>query len=251
MEIGSASGPKTSLLRPGAVAGFLFIINLEQEVVMETKYVEPTPSGQNVVVTTTHANPTPLGFAGFSITLWMVSMVYAGWFPNVDLTRDIMLAITFGGVVMAIAGILEYFRGRTFEMMLFLVFSAYWWSWALGTNLVGTVPRAAGPFSAYTGWYYLVWAIFACLLWVDAFRENRASMAFTLALWLTFLALAIGHFAASTGFIVLGGYLGLITALIGAYTSAAELLNTNFGRILLPLGSPIELHLRERTVVHH
>ncbi|MGX2040020.1 acetate uptake transporter [Methylocaldum sp. MU1018] len=207
---------------------------------MEPRYVQSTRPEEGAVAVRSYANPTPLGFAGFSITLWMVGMVYAGWFPDADLARDVMLAITFGGTVMAIAGILEFFKSRTFEMMLFLVFSAYWWSWALGPNLAGAAPQAGVIFSAYTGWYYLVWALFAFFLWVDAFRESRASMAFTLGLWLTFLALAIGEFAASTGFVMLGGYLGLITALIGAYTSAAELINTNYGRTLLPIGSPIE-----------
>lgn len=216
---------------------------------MEPRYVQSTRPEEEVVVTRGYANPTPLGFAGFSITLWMVSMVYAGWFPDADLARDVMLAITFGGTVMAIAGILEFFKNRTFEMMLFLVFSAYWWSWAFGTNLGGGgVPQGA-VFSAYTGWYYLVWAIFAFFLWVDAFRESRASMVFTLGLWLTFLALAIGEFAGSSGFIILGGYLGLITALIGAYTSAAELINTNYGRTVLPIGSPTEQRIHPSSTV--
>jgi hypothetical protein len=45
-------------------------------------------------------------------------------------------------------------------------------------------------------------------------------MLFLLGLWLTLLALAIGDWIGSHGITVLGGYLGLITSILAAITSA-------------------------------
>jgi uncharacterized protein len=53
-------------------------------------------------------------------------------------------------------------------------------------------------------------------------------MLFLSGMWLTPLSLALGAWTGAEGFLVLGGYLGLITSLISAITSAAEVIR--FGR---------------------
>lgn len=190
------------------------------------------------------ANPSSLGFAGFAITLWMVSMINAGWFgTTTPHNMNLMLAFTFGGTAMALAGLMEYLRGRTLDMFLFLAFGAFWWAWALHSHGAATqaMPATAG---GYVGWFFLVWAVVAFYIWIASFRDGTARLLFTLGLWLTFLALAIADWSAASGFTVLGGYLGLITAIIGGYISAADVINTSFERVILPTG---EHELSERS----
>ncbi len=185
-----------------------------------------------------YANPSTLGYAGFAITLWMVSMINAGWFATSQPHNvDLMLAVTFGGTAMAIAGIMEFFRGRTLDMLLFVAFGAFWWAWALHANASTetAMPAAAG---AYLGWFFLLWAIVAFYIWVASFRDGSARMLFTLGLWLSFLALAIADWTDSSGFTMLGGYLGLITAIIGGYISAADVINASYQRVVLTTGEP-------------
>lgn len=182
------------------------------------------------------ANPSSLGFAGFAITLWMVSMVNAGWFPaTAPQNMDLMLAFTFGGTAMALAGLMEYFRGRTLDMFLFLAFGAFWWAWALHARSAGTeaMPATGG---GYEGWFFLLWAVVAFYMWVASFRDGTARVLFSLGLWLSFLALAIADWVSAPAFTVLGGYLGLITAIVGGYISAADVINTSFQRVVLPTG---------------
>lgn len=71
------------------------------------------------------ANASTLGYAGFALTLWMVSMLNAGWFGVAPAHMDMLLAFVFGGAVMALAGLMEFFRGRTIEMLMFLGFGAF------------------------------------------------------------------------------------------------------------------------------
>ncbi|MEJ2668335.1 MAG: GPR1/FUN34/YaaH family transporter, partial [Deinococcales bacterium] len=58
-----------------------------------------------------------------------------------------------------------------------------------------------------------------------------------LALWITFVLLAIGAWGVS-GFTHIGGYIGLVTAILAFYMSAAGVINDAFGRSVLPTGAP-------------
>jgi succinate-acetate transporter protein len=53
-------------------------------------------------------------------------------------------------------------------------------------------------------------------------------------LTLTFLLLAIGAFANSTGITHVGGYVGILTAIAAFYTSAAVVINATWKREVLP-----------------
>jgi hypothetical protein len=68
---------------------------------------------------------------------------------------------------------------------------------------------------------------------------NAAVFGVFLTLELTEIILAIGFFANSAGTVQLGGYVGLLTALVAWYTSAAGVSNGLAGRIRLPVGKPL------------
>jgi succinate-acetate transporter protein len=57
-----------------------------------------------------------------------------------------------------------------------------------------------------------------------------------LTLWVTFLLLAIGDWFGLGVSHTAGGYLGLVCALLAAYLSAAEVINGDYGRTVLPNG---------------
>ncbi|HET6907610.1 MAG TPA: acetate uptake transporter [Rhodanobacteraceae bacterium] len=175
-----------------------------------------------------------LGYAGFSVTLWMFSMINAAWFDATQDTLVMLLAVTIGGIAMALAGLLSFFRGRTHNMCLFLAFAAFWWSWALMVHTVNN--GGVAPSGPFLGWYYLVFAVVAFALWLSAFRTGTGRMAFDLLLWLTLLALAINGWSGVSWWRIVGGYLGLITAVVGFYLLAAAAMNATFGRNVLPTG---------------
>ena len=68
---------------------------------------------------------------------------------------------------------------------------------------------------------------------------NMAVFGVFLTLELTEIILAIGFFANSPGTVQFGGYVGLVTALVAWYTSAAGVSNGLAGRIRLPVGKPL------------
>lgn len=176
------------------------------------------------------ANPAPLGLAGFAFTTWMLSMVNAGWFPAGSTNLVLALAMAYGGTAQMVAGILEYKKGNTFGTVAFFSYGAFWWSFALFVHFF-----SAGVPSAFVGWYLFVWGVFTFYMWIATFRANMALQLVFLALWVTFVLLAIGTWGApSIG--TVGGYAGLITAILAFYLSAAEVINEAYGRSVLPIG---------------
>ena len=176
------------------------------------------------------ANPAPLGLAGFAFTTWMLSMHNAGWFTGDAVPMVLALAYAYGGSMQILAGIMEFPRGNTFGFVAFSSYGAFWWSFALFVQFFADkVP------GAFVGWYLFVWGVFTFYMWIATFRTNRALQYVFLALWITFVLLAFGiWFAPILG--KLGGYAGLVTALLAFYLSAAEVINEAYGKTVLPIG---------------
>lgn len=179
------------------------------------------------------ANVSALGYAAFALTLWMNSMIPAGWF-NADEGSGVAVAtaVVLGGCVMAIAGIVQCLRGRTLDTLVFLGFSGYWWI----VTLVSEHVVNASPTPGYLGWYYIVWAFLAFCIWLAACKDGVARMLFTLGLTVSLLAFALNGWTRIGALAELGGYLGLVTAIVGIYIAAAEVINELHGHAVLPLG---------------
>lgn len=177
-------------------------------------------------------NPASLGLAGFALTTWLLSMINAGWFGGESMGMVLAVAFVYGGTAQIIAGLMEMPRGNTFGATAFVSYGAFWWSLALFILFFhGTVP------AAFIGWYLFLWGVFTLYMWVATWRASRALQCVFLSLWLTFFMLAGSEW---TGFVWLhhfGGYLGLITALLAFYLSAAEIINETHGHTVLPTGT--------------
>ncbi|AEJ38892.1 GPR1/FUN34/yaaH family protein [Sulfobacillus acidophilus TPY] len=175
-------------------------------------------------------NPGPLGLAGFALTTWMLSMINAGWFDGKSLGLVLALAMAYGGTAQLVAGVLEFRRGNTFGTVAFFSYGAFWWSFALFAHYFG-----AGVPAAFVGWYLFLWGVFTFYMWLGTFRATMALQLVFLALWVTFVLLAIGAWG-MTALTTVGGYVGMITAILAFYLSAAEVLNEMYGRTVLPVG---------------
>jgi hypothetical protein len=142
-------------------------------------------------------------------------------------------ALAYGGSAQAIAGIMELPRGNSFGATAFLSYGAFWWSFALYVLFLhGQVP------AAFVGWYLFLWGVFTFYMWLATFRSPRALQFIFLALWITFALLALGEWTGLSLMRMAGGYMGLVTAALAFYLSAAEVINEVHGRVVLPVGEP-------------
>jgi uncharacterized protein len=180
------------------------------------------------------ADPAPLGLAAFALTTFVLSTVNAGWLPDTLTPVVFGLALAYGGIGQFAAGLWEFAKGNTFGATAFCSFGAFWVSyWWLTAHNVGELP-AADAHKAI-GMYLLAWGIFTAYMTVAAVRVSGAVLAVFVLLTITFLVLAWGEFATSTGITKLGGYIGLLTALAAWYASFAGVTAFTYKRQVAPV----------------
>lgn len=179
------------------------------------------------------ADPAPLGLAGFAMTTFVLSMFNANLVDAKGTPVVLGLALAYGGVVQLLAGMWEFRNGNTFGAVAFSSYGAFWISfWALevfyAKQIGGNVGHALGV-------YLWAWAIFTAYMTVAALRTNAAVLLVFVLLTATFILLAIGAVGAHETVTHWGGYLGLATAAVAWYASFAAVVNSTFGRTLMPV----------------
>lgn len=181
------------------------------------------------------ADPAPLGLAAFALTTFLLSMFNAGLLPEAGEPVVLPLAAFYGGLTQFVAGIWEFRNNNTFGATAFTSYGAFWLTfWALETFYASRIPEDQLPL--FVGWFLIAWAVFTAYMWIGSFRVSVAvNIVFTL-LTATFLVLGIGDVLGNDTIVVVGGYLGLVTALLAWYASAAGVLNDTIGRTILPVG---------------
>ncbi len=179
------------------------------------------------------ANPAPLGLAGFALTTWMLSMVNAGWYTGASVPLVLASAFAFGGTAQFAAGLLEMPRGNTFGFVAFCAYGAFWWSFALLVQFY-----AASVPAGFVGWWLVMWGVFTFYMWLGSLALNRVVQMVFLALWITFFLLGAADLFGIPVLHAAGGYMGLVTAALAFYLSAAEVINETHGRAVLPVGAP-------------
>jgi succinate-acetate transporter protein len=184
-----------------------------------------------------------LGLSGFALTTFVLSIANAGLFPKTGDTAVVLgLALFYGGIAQLLAGMWEFRAGNTFGATAFSSFGAFWLSFA-ALFLPGLGGAGAVVDNKAVGVYLLGWAIVTGLLMLGSLRTNGATAAVFVLLFITFLCLAIGALstsptgqASTSGWTHLGGWVGLLTAIVAWYTALAGILaGVSNGRIALPV----------------
>ncbi|HUZ87750.1 MAG TPA: acetate uptake transporter [Candidatus Baltobacterales bacterium] len=185
------------------------------------------------------ANPAALGLGGFALTTFVLSTHNANLAP--DLTW-VGLAFFYGGLAQFCAGMWEFRTGNTFGATAFSTYGAFWLSLATFIVLVlmGKVP--AGDISNDVGWFLVSFAIFNTYMMFWSLRVSVAVFLVFLTLEITEILLFIGAFNGSgpgVGLTGLGGWVGILTAIVAWYTSAAVVANSMRAKPILPVGGPL------------
>ena len=182
------------------------------------------------------ADPGPLGLAAFAMTTFVLSCFNAGFFGAKSPLEAVVLplALFYGGFAQLLAGMWEFRKANTFGALAFTSYGAFWLSFAAYVKFVA--PGLGAGAASATGLYLLGWTIFTAYMTVASLRVSVAVAAVFVALLLTYALLTVGAFAGSAGISVIGGYLGLLTAVLAWYASFAGVVNATWKRTVLPVG---------------
>ncbi|HEY3211457.1 MAG TPA: acetate uptake transporter, partial [Actinomycetota bacterium] len=115
-------------------------------------------------------------------------------------------------------------------------YGAFWLTlYWLETSSAKLLTGAPSDQRVAIGAYLLGWTIFTFYMWIATFRLNGALIAIFTALLATFALLAIGEFVDSSGIHKLGGWVGIVTAILAWYLAAAIVINHTFKRTVVPV----------------
>jgi hypothetical protein len=198
-----------------------------------------SPAAQSAPVAGLIADPGPLGLAAFALTTFLLSVHNAAWDGSATGAAWLGYAFAYGGLVQLLAGMWEFKNRNVFGATAFSTYGAFWIGLGLWFQLVAPTTKGTQA-DKDLGWILLAFAIFNLYMLVMATQVNWAVFAVFLTLEATEVVLFIGNFQASTSIIKIGGIIGVITAVVAWYTSAAGVSNGIVGsKIKLPVGKPL------------
>jgi succinate-acetate transporter protein len=222
--------------------------------VSEDRTVQPSPTATAPAPRV--ADPAPLGLAAFALTTFLLSAKNANWMTHATGNAWLGYAFAYGGFVQLLAGMWEFANRNVFGAVAFSSYGGFWIGLGLYIQLVvnpavaaiKTPVGAAATVSALNhdvGWILLVFAIFNTYMLILSTQVNMAVFGVFLTLEITEIILCIGNFNAGanllpTTTIKIGGYAGLVTALVAWYASAALLSRgITTGKLRFPVGKPL------------
>ncbi len=189
------------------------------------------------------ADPAPLGLAAFALTTFLLSAENAGWTHGT--AAWLGYAFAYGGLVQLLAGMWEFRNRNVFGSTAFATYGGFWIGLGLYALLVA--PKATpAQLDNDRAWILLAFAIFNLYMLLWSTQVNEAVMGVFLTLQITEVVLAIGFFGHYTNVIKAGGIIGVITAAVAWYASAAGVINGMLGRAFLWVGGPIMRNLNMR-----
>jgi succinate-acetate transporter protein len=197
---------------------------------------------QNVQLTSSPwANPTPAGLVGLAVACFCFFALLSG-----NVTKEAMpllgLWLLGGFVIQFTVAILDYKSNNSTGGNTFLFFAAFF-MFVGGVEMLMKYDMIVRqiPFDArIDGWAWVVLTL-VLWLWTPAFLKNTVLLFAIVALLdvaLPFVALMdLGLIGKSNAFIPAWALLG--AGIVGIYLSGALVVNTAFGREVLPLPGPL------------
>jgi len=179
------------------------------------------------------ANPAALGLGGFAMTTFLLNFVNAEIIDAAALGMVLPVGLFYGGLAQFCAGMWEFKTGNTFGATCFSSFGAFWIALATmiilqAADLLPAVPPAGMAL------FLIAWGIFTAYATIASLKTSKGVAAIFVTLTILFFLLAWGEYNHTVK--VIAGYEGIICAAIAWYCSAAILINSTYGKEVLPLG---------------
>jgi hypothetical protein len=192
----------------------------------------------------TIANPGPLGLFILALATALVGASFACFLiPNTFLGLGTVVApvLVYVGVILVLAGMWAFRKNHVLGATLFSAYGGF--LIAFGVLFWPTIglPRLFGlnilAFNHALGLLFLCWTICCGVLFLASLRTNMLLTAVLAFLCLSYLFLTIGEFAnANTTLLAIGGWLGIVCALISWYAALAGILQATRSPFQLPMG---------------
>jgi succinate-acetate transporter protein len=183
------------------------------------------------------ANPAPWAVTAFATTSFMIGMYQTHILNNAGLPIVLPAALFFGGLVQIIVAILEFIRGNLFGGAVFGTYGPFW----VILGVFNTMYATGIPPVQLNDANSLFLAMFAVISFYLAIASLRTDLVLTVIIWLIFAGLtvlAVGAGANNVDITEAGGWIVLVFAVLAWYHAAGDIIESTFGRKVLPFGPP-------------
>lgn len=175
------------------------------------------------------ANPTALGLLGFGITTLLLNLHNVGLF-TLDSTI-LAMGIFYGGLAQIIAGLIDFKRNNMFGATAFTSYGLFWMALvAIKTNVLGVANDSESMVA-----FFFMWGLLTLVFFIGTLKGKRSLQVVFLSLTALFFALAIGTSMDSELAMQIAGVIGVISGGAAFYTAAAEILNEQYAKPVLPM----------------
>jgi succinate-acetate transporter protein len=174
------------------------------------------------------ANPAVVGLMGFATTTMATGLHNVGYWGA---GPTLALAIAFGGTAQFVAGVVDLRKGSIFGGSAFMSYGAFWWSVFVLLHVLpymGLKPGANEEFG-----FFLMWTLFTLAFCIAAMRVGKY---LSVLFWLLLLAFLLLD-GVTLGIVSkpVAGWEIFVVGLLAWYIAMATLVNTVYGRTVLPL----------------
>ena len=190
------------------------------------------------------APPSILGLFGFAGATFIVAAWLAGWYGSPS--TPLFLApfwLTFGGIAQLLAGMWAYRARDGLATAMHGMWGAFWIAFGILFILdaAGALTATAPAFKDAFGYWFFALAVITGCGAIAAIVESIGlfSVLTTLAVGSAFVA--IGYLtnaapAAGGGWLQAAGWVLFASSVLATYTATAMMLESTWGRVVLPLG---------------
>lgn len=194
------------------------------------------------------ANPTPIGLFGLA----MVTLVAAS--QKLGLTEGTSLvipwAIFLGASAQLYASIVDAKLNNTFGTTAFGAYAFFWYAvgmtWLIQNGVFGEQMKASAD-TTQLGFAYLGYLIFTLYMTVAALGTNKVLFITMVLVDCLFIGLTFSAFGIMEHSMhMFAAYSEVAISMFGFYGSAAAAINTQFKKVILPVGKPFNVFQSEK-----
>lgn len=193
---------------------------------------------QHVKITT--ADPSAIGLFGLAIVTLVASTQKLEWTEG--LSYVIPWAIFLGAFAQLFAAIQDSKHGNTFGTTAFGAYAFFWFgvasSWMINMGVFGqTLKNSVDPHQL--GVAFVGYLIFTLFMTIGAMETSKVLFIIFVLIDFLFIGLSLSTFGIAEHFTHnVAAVSELFIAIMSLYGCGANVLNTHFGRVFLPVGKP-------------
>lgn len=194
------------------------------------------------------ADPSALGLLGLAMVTLVASSQKLGWTEGVAFVLP--WAIFLGAFAQLLACILDFKKDNVFGATAFGGYAFFWFavamSWMIKLGIFGENAAKTAD-GQQLGFAFLGYLIFTIFMTIGALETHKVLFTIFFLIDLLFLGLTLSTFGILEHFShQLAAWAEFFIALTSFYGCAAAVLNGHLGRVLLPVGKPFGILLKQQ-----